>query len=482
MSRNSTSALKLILLGIAVILLSGACAPKNGQAATPAPEGTFPVDSIFREFYSLLGGERNLGYAISPMVEYGDVKMQYTEAVLMRYDAIAPASQRYSLAPLGLELNVTDPPFVLPEQSGTRIVDGYIVYDEFASLYDALQGARFVGKPLTQVRIDYERGRIEQYFENVGFYRLMDDPPKTVHLLAYGSWKCDAYCRYESQASSAVAPQPIFPEPLISSLARLGADFAGRPLSEPYMASDGMLEQVYTNIVVYADPANVRLIALRPISSQVGYAPTALVGRSDDQRMVFYPLENGLGHLVPKVFEDFITLHGGMEISGNPTTEVFQEGSIYRQCFTSYCLDYDPAAAETLRVRLAPLGERYLKNNPPQQVAEAPSQAPGVAYHLAVSEAHSLISSEQEQVVTLEITASSDQTPVSDLEASLELTLPDGTRSGYHFQPTGEDGRSSVALPPVSGPNGTLIPYQICLNGGTSPQCVLDSYVIWGNP
>ena len=55
-------------------------------------------------------------------------------------------------------------------------------------------GLRFVGQPLTGVRFNAEKGRLEQYFEKMGFYTLTDDPQHTVRLLAYGSYACQEQC------------------------------------------------------------------------------------------------------------------------------------------------------------------------------------------------------------------------------------------------------------------------------------------------
>jgi hypothetical protein len=474
-----------LFIGIALLLMAGACNPDGGPAPAAAA-GTYPVESTFREFYNLLGGEKTLGSAISPLIETGSVKMQYTEAALMRYDSQAAPSDKFSLAPLGEDLHLSDPPIVLPDQEGERIVDGYLIYDEFVDLYDTLQGGRFVGKPLTQVRIDTQRGRIEQYFANLGFYRLLKDPPHTVHLLSYGAWKCDAYCHFTVSASALVAPQPVYPEPFIGSLSRLGLDFTGRPLSAPYLAPDGMLEQIYQYFVVFANPSSIRLVGMRPITAQVGYPPTALVAKVDDNRLVFYPSQPGLGHEVPKVFEDYITLHGGLEISGMPTTELFQEGSTYRQCFANICLDYDPGAAESLRIRPAPLGELYLRAFPrPEATPAAPAPsatAPG-SYALVLWEAHSLAASDQGQTIHARITDASGQTPAPDVAPVLTVFLPDGSQSTYTFPATDASGQSSVDIPPISAANGTIIPYQACITPqGAAPQCVKDSYVIWGNP
>jgi hypothetical protein len=477
--------LTCLLIGMTLLLMAGACTPGDG-GPTVAPAGTYPVESTFREFYNLLGGAKTLGHAISPLIETDNVTMQYTEGALLRYDPLAPPSDKFSLAPLGEDLHLSDQPIVLPDQPGERIVDGYLIYDEFVATYDTLQGDRFVGKPLTQVHIDTKRGRIEQYFSNVGFYRLLSDPPRTVHLLAYGAWKCDAYCHFTVPDHAVVAPQPVYPEPFIGSLSRLGLDFTGRPLSAPYLTADGMLEQIYQNFVVFAAPSSIRLVGLRPITDKVGYPPTALVPKSDDSRLVFYPTQEGLGHEVPKVFEDYITLHGGLEISGMPTTELFPEGSAYRQCFANLCLDYDQSAAESLRIRPAALGELYLRAFPPPGSADSTSPPPPAAtgaLAVTVWEAHTLATTDQTQTIHVRSTDASGQTPAAGLTPTLTVFLPDGGQPVYPFPATDASGQSSADVPAISAANGTIIPYQACLEPKDGPkQCIKDSYVIWGNP
>ncbi len=469
-----------LIIGLALGLILSGCASHPEESTLPA--GTYPVDPFFREFYNLLGGENTLGYAISPMFAYQNLKMQYVENGLMHYDPDVPATRQFSLAPLGTELGVNDPPILLPEQEGARIVDGYVIYPEFVSLYDSLQGARFVGRPLTQVRINTERGRIEQYFANLGFYRLLSDKPGVVHLLAYGAWKCDLACRSSAPATAIVSREAFFPEPLMESLSRWGTDFTGRPLSKPYRASDGMLEQVYENFVVYADPADIRLVQLRPIPPEVGFPATPPVAKMADPRMIFYPTSGDLGHNVPTVFDNYIALHGGMEISGPPISEISPEGSVYRQCFTNYCLDYDPNAATALRIRPAPLGSLYLKQHPLPNASESVNLSPENA-QVKVWEAQALISSTHEQQIFMEVIEAASQKAIPDVEATLTVLLPEGAQVDYHFPPTDESGRSTVTLTPISAPNGTLVPYKVCLNtSGGTPNCVEDSFVIWGTP
>lgn len=472
-----------LLLAIALLFLwiVGGCVPGQGTDSGIRPEGTFPVEVVFRELYNQWGGEKILGYAISPEMEIGAITVQYTQAALMRYDP--QAVQKVSLAPIGLELNLRDQPIAASDSANVRLVDGFVIFDEFLPAYENLQGARFVGRPLTQPRIDYERGRIEQYFENVGFYRLVADPNKTIRLLSYGAWKCANLCRNQANENAQVAPKPAFAEPFLGNLVRLGIGFTGRALSNPYQAEDGKFEQVYENFVIAVDPNNLRMISLRPITTEAGYPATALVSKREDDRMVFYPIQPGLGHHVPKVFEEYITQHGGLELSGMPTTELFQIGDLYRQCFTNFCLDFDPGQPEASRIHPAPIGATYLKQHVPSQKAEIQIPTTSSTYQLKVWEAYTTVPSGSNQTIHLAVTETQSQNPAAGITASVTLFLPDGSQASYHFQASDQNGQSQVEVSPVVAPNATLVPYQVCLEAAsTIPTCIRDSFVIWNKP
>jgi hypothetical protein len=172
---------------------------------------------------------------------------------------------------------------------------------------------------------------------------------------------------------------------------------------------------------------------------------------------------------------------------GPPPSGLFAEGRLYRQCFANSCLAYEPSAAETLRVRPAPLGIHYLELFPPAQAAHADTTFSAQSTHLSVWEAQTLVPSGQPQQLTIQVLQSQSQTPIPNLEAVLELTLPNNRQETYTFTPTGPDGTSSLSLPGIEAPNGTLIPYRVCLrladpeaSSSPEPLCLLDSYVIWG--
>lgn len=70
--------------------------------------------------------------------------------------------------------------------------------------------------------------------------------------------------------------------------------------------------------------------------------------------------------------------------------------------------------------------------------------------------------------------------PLQNREPVLYLTLPDGAREVYYFPPTNEEGQATLALPPVSAPNGALIAYEVCLQSqGGANRCVGENYLIW---
>ncbi|MEN8173313.1 MAG: hypothetical protein ABFS03_10590 [Chloroflexota bacterium] len=150
------------------------------------------VDLVFLEFYESLGGADVLGIAITPKFTQDSVVYQYTTASLMTYDARFPLSQQYALAPIGIKLNISEAP------TNIDLPGGHAVHPEFQSIYNQMGKIYFTGLPLTAGRYNPEFGRIEQYFENVGFYHMDTDAPGTVRLLEYGAWYCKPSCDYRS--------------------------------------------------------------------------------------------------------------------------------------------------------------------------------------------------------------------------------------------------------------------------------------------
>ena len=259
-SRESSKTLILISIVLLGVLLAS-CKPQTIQ--TVPETGTYLVDAMFREFYATLGGSDVLGPAITAMFSFRDEQCQYTQNALMCFNAQAQGIDRYNLYPLGDSIGIAgqENPAATTETDSESIA----VYGEFDPLYNKMYGPLYVGQPLTQARYNPNRGRIEQYFENVGFYRDIDSPRGEIHLLSYGVYACSSDCRFPVSENSVVVPSPtVMQQPFLAQVVRLGGqNVFGMPLTEPYQAADGNLEQVYENAVFYAPPDDLTNVHLR---------------------------------------------------------------------------------------------------------------------------------------------------------------------------------------------------------------------------
>ncbi len=468
----------LVILGGVAALLINACGV-GVVKPTPTLAGV-EVDPVFREFYIRLGGQAVMGLALLPADDTDGVMSQYTEAGLMVYDPKASSTQQYSLAPLGRKLSLPAPQGDLPAQEGALVVDGMIIYSKFVALYQQFDMTRYAGSPLSGPMADTDAGRIVQYFENVGFYTSLNDPQDGVHLLAYGGIDCAERCQYHPGPSNSPLTRPVYDEPFLDSLERIGLDLVGRPLSASYRTPDGMIEQIYDNVVIFAPVDDLRLVSLRPLPALVGITPGPLMPPNPGVGLVFIPIDHDLGHNVAQLFEQYIANHGGAIFAGPPITETFTEGSLYRQCFTNYCLDYDPALPAAGRIHPAALGKIYLQNNPPNQPAVTRLTLSPETVRLTTSEQKTAIPMTDKQEITLKVVQLQDQSPIPNLSATLTLTLPTGQHPTYPMPATDGMGNSQVTLDPIAAVNGTIIPYQVCLNLSTdAPVCIADSFAIW---
>jgi hypothetical protein len=180
------------------LLFSTACTATRPAQPTPTLIDRLAIDPVFRELYRHLGGEDVLGPPISPVFNAGTARTQYVQKAKMVFDPSSPIRQRFTLAPLGVEMGVIEPPVKPPEQAGFAYDGGHVIAPEFLPLYEKL-GAYIVGKPLTELRYNPIRRRHEQFFESVGFYRL--EGSDQVRLLDYGIWACNENCRQYVTAS-----------------------------------------------------------------------------------------------------------------------------------------------------------------------------------------------------------------------------------------------------------------------------------------
>lgn len=467
-----------VLPGLFILVLFTVSCSQGGGEESHLGEGIYPVDRIFRRFYNQLGGQNALGPAISPVFLHDGVVYQYVVAVLMAHDSTLPFGQQTHLAPLGLDMGISELPVPQPKQTEERYVGGHIISKDFVPFFDRFGGEDVVGEPLSEIIYDSEKKRFEQFFENLGFYRLENEPTNSVHLLAYGAWKCSSSCRHSPPQGSLIVLPSLNKVPFLGTVASLGSKFTGFALTEPYMATDGNLEQIYEHVVMIANPEYPDRVSLRPIPEKVGISPDSLEQPSDDPNMFFYLINGESGYNVPVLFMDYIKLHGGVDITGAPITRLTQQSElVYRQCFKHLCLDELKDPFDNSQIQPAPLGYTY------RELFYEPTAGafdfrlfPEVS--IQIWESYPLVAPDQEQEIGVSIFSNND--PLPDAQPVLILTMPDGSKSAYPMPPTGDDGQTRLRLEPINADNGTLIPYQVCVVMiGEQNFCVMDSYLVW---
>ena len=472
--------LVLILLAFTALGMAASCAPRQAAPAADPP-GQTAVDPVFREFYGLLGGKELLGPALAPAFEQDGRRCQYTTAVLLCFDPLARDIDRFSLAPLGEGLELPSAP---ADSLAAAFPEGIPVYPAFTELYERLQGERFAGRPLTAARINYLHGRVEQHFENAGFYLSLDRTE--AGLLAYGAHACGEKCGSapdDRMETVRLQGGSELEQPFAAALLESGDWRAfGQPLTQPYLAWDGYLEQIYENAALAAQPGQPESLSLRPLPALLLDLPeTSLIPAEAQRGMVFVPVEGELGLLVPEVFDQYIEQNGGAGLSGPPVTPLWQlDSSLFRQCFTGYCLEYDHTAPRVEQVRMLSLGPAYL-----QAAGLDPSLITRHVYtpemvEILLSEERGRVPPGETQRIEVQVQRRVDGLPLADVKTVLRVTLPGGEERAYALAPTGEDGRAAITLPGLELPVGSLIGYEACLSAPPAgPVCASDGYMIW---
>ena len=457
-NRSMNFALGLFL----AMLLLPACG-----SSTPTP-GSTSVDVRFREFYDLQGGIELLGKPISEAFNRDGFQYQVFESGIMVFKPSEPHGEQFNFLPLATKFIKEDSINNELEKTGQRFVGGHIIYDEFVATFDRLGGLRFVGRPISEVRKNDEESRYEQYFEKLGFYRMFSDPPGTVRLLPYGQMEChrDPGLGCNGDFPNAI-PHVIPPQPFLSTVQRLGEILTGKPLSQVYLAPDNKLEQIYENIVLVFDPDRPRMIEFRPVPELVDIEKQPAVLPRSDPGLSFWQTADGLGYNVPIAFLEFIAKHGGTELSGDPITELMVINGLRRQCFTNYCLEYNPDAPKEQQIRPAALGYEYSRRNgfsmPELQ--------------LRIWENMAVIEPGKPQIVGVLVYNKTPDWPLYDVQPVLTVNLDGKTPEKFIFPPTLQSGVSFLEIP--AGKIKGLIEYEVCVSWvGTDPICAKDSWIV----
>ncbi|MBN1536222.1 MAG: hypothetical protein JW908_05780 [Anaerolineales bacterium] len=481
-------------LFILLIFLSSGCSSSDNNDDLAQ---SLTIDPVFQEYYNSLGGKQVLGEVISPAFVIQDIKYQYTVGALFENDLLSEGGNRVKLSSIGKDLNIDERiEFVEGQISGPFLRD--FIYPEFLQVYQYLGGIQVVGKPLTGLHYNPEFQRYEQYFENLGFYRLEKDTPGTVYLLAYGAWKCGKKCPTRQKMEATVLVQnnvdPIF----VSAVQHFGYGFTGFALSEGYQADDGAYEQIFENVLLRVDRNQSGQITLAPLTQKLGIASEPFEPPAEDAAYKFIPVNGQSGYNVPLEFLAYMDIHGGLDGVGNPIGKLgLTKNGLYQQCFVNMCLEMDKNITGIYRVRPAPLGYSYLKKlgmdldvTDVQPTSELPKiTTPPVIQENAITQEISLqvwennpfVTSEQKQVIGVMVYGNNQ--PLANMTPELVITLPDGNQKEYFMPATDENGKSQIQLEPTGASNGTLIPYQVCVSKTIQDKfCVQDNFLIWNNP
>jgi len=469
--------LKFLLLIIILGLFSACSGVAQGNSTY------YLVDPRFSELYDRLQGEEILGPPISnkKYLAGSNLEKQYFEGVVMVFDP--DNSPRYYLESVGREAGFSDLPDSL-ESTSVRYINGYLIPLEFSQFYDQMGGERWVGLPLTRARLNPEKKTVEQYFENMGFFRFVDDPPGEVHLMPYGLWKCAGECaRYpglENAGISSIAREEI-PSPFGEAIARFGTQFTGNTVSGVFRADDGTVEQIFQNVVLYQDSSSPLDVSLRPISSLLSQNEDKYEARQEDSLEYFREIESGYGFYIPAYFMDFVDRYYGFAFSGEPISRLKEiRDGVFEQCFENYCLLFDAKADLSQQVRLLPQGQKYKEAF--QKNASQLKNQPSVQYkiQLDIWEQLPQISSQESQQIGACIHESGN--PLVNARAVVTVTTSDQGVRVVDFEPTDAGGCSFLILDPIQAKNGTTIDYQVCFHGiGDQEYCQRDSFLIWGN-
>lgn len=495
-----------VLIVLFIFVISTSACGKLAEKTDSIVSGVHDADPQFHDFYQRLGGGQILGPVISHLFTHGQISYQYTLAGLMAYDPLAPEHERYYLAPLGLDLGILEAVVQPPDDPSLRYVDGHVIEPQFLPLYQELGGARVTGRPLTEARYNPAKERVEQYFENLGFYRTESDLPGVAHLLAYGQWKCGTSCLLPSISfSDASVESPIPPGPEFrKAVDRLGQSFTGFAICPPYDSPDGTKQQVFENVVLAVPNEGGGRLLLYSTPATLGIVPEPLVFPSNDPRMFFYPVSEGKGYNVPQIFLDYLAQHGGLDAAGPPISELLPIGDgIYRQCFSNLCLEEHAEEAGTLRIRPAPLGFNFwrdvvvatgqegapesgqLKGTESLDIGQ-PRPVPTQVISQPVSEGvivnvwkkYPVIAPGHRQEIGVVVLR--ENLPMVGVHMALILTLSDGESARFEMEPSGSDGQSYYLLEAMDAPLGEPIVYQVCVyHRPGEVACVQDSFLIW---
>jgi len=481
--------------GILVLLwVATACGFKDFNLLDEGQK--YSLDPVFRIFVRNLGDTDIIGPVISPVMEYGDKKTQFVEKGLLVFDPSSTQAGMVRFWPVGRELQVEEPSINLPAalDEGALFINGHYISTDFAKFITQIGGLSVTGSPLTEVHFNPFYQRYEQFFENVGLYKLKNELDGDVHLLSYGSWMCAENCTPGPDKSAFLDIAGPVSEPYLSLVNKVGRDFAGYPLNCEIKTPEPVSPEikVFKNLVMTADPNTQDSARLLSIPELIGIPKEAPSQEIFEDRAIFIPTNiEGEGFNVPIPLLDYIERHGGLGISGLPITHFKKYGEGFRQCFEYLCLTHQPEAVSWLQTQPEALGYFYIRLHPecknfkvsgPFQSDPADAGAKIADIQLKTWEEFPYLSPGYAQTIHVSVKDKINR-PLAGYEVDLVVKVPDSSGNlQLKFPPTDASGQSEADVPILVLPSGTLVPYQVCVGIADERLCLDEDYVIWENP
>lgn len=473
MNRNQKNSLFLgmAVLLAAMILSAVLLLPRDGRQADAKASALMQVDGRFLVLYQSLGGEGVLGKIISPLIIEGDQLCQYAMNAKLCVLTGRLDLEAYSLAPVVVQgglMPVVNMPAA--EQQSGKVVNGFVIHADFIPLYEKIYGTHFAGQPLGNAWVNYDKGRIEQYFENVVIAQDLNEAQSQPYLLPVAHAVCAQYCDFPIETRLFIPQPQQRTSPFSTFLAAVdGYDF-GAPLTRPFLNQDGQLVQVFEYAAVAALPDVLSDAKLLPLSVDLRMhtSPPTRQIYGVDRGVYYYPVGDS-GYHVPIVFDEFIVGHGGRSIAGNPIAEImYYEDNAIRQCFENYCLDlHQDQANGSVEAVLAPLGVWYLTQGladgsiDRETVVDQWYQAHEV--QIAVGEQASVVSRQTQQQIFVTVLSTENGAPISGIQSYARILSPDNQEQVLGLINTNAQGVSWVSIPAHRKvENGTLMRYEVC--------------------
>lgn len=444
------------------------------------------IDARFLPLYRTLGGETILGAPISGVLQEGEQWCQYTMNAKMCVISGRTDLEAYSFAPVVVEGALMPPtPFPQVTQESGKVVNGYVIHPDFIPLYEQLYGMIFTGQPLGNAWINYDKGRVEQYFENVIIAADLDDDTPTAYLLPAAHAVC-TFCDPANRPFGAFTIETQQASPFSTFLTRVNGTAFGEPLTRPFINEDGLQVQIFENAAIAAKPDDLANAWLLPLSYELNMFESNPTEQryGTDKDVYFYPVGDK-GYHVLVWFDQFIVNHGGRNTAGNPIAEVAYYDGVIRQCFENYCLDLEQDPESGLPVAaLAPLGSWYvdqqLKTGHLTEDQLMVAWATPETIQFEIGEQQAKIDRDTSQVIYLSIISSETGQPLSDVRSTVTLLTPDNQQMELELMPTDQNGLTWVEVPAHSQlDNGTVIRYEVCLELNSGQEvCDASAYLV----